>query len=1163
MHRAEPTERQRWAEMAGGLAGLGYWRLDVATQALRWSPNMFRIFGFEPGPEPFGEAAMARVHPDDRAAVDDRMAALAEGTPGEGPTRLIWPDGSIRHTEGRAACEYGPDGAVTALFGIVMDVTERHATDTALAEHQAHLALLADHGSDVIVELDLTGVIRYASASIHRYGYQADGLLGVPLRDLVHPDDLDGFRTRALGMLAGAPVGPERERTYRVLTADGGYIWVEGSPTFIRDAAGNPTGVISVLRDVTERHAAEAALAAREAHLQLIAEHTRDVVFQFDLQHRILYVSPAVRRYGYEPEELIGRFGAELAHPDDLSKIQALVSDLFSGDPPDASRDRTYRIRTKDGSYVWMDGQPTIVRDARGRPASVVTLLRDITQYKAATEALAQSETRYRLIADHTQDMIVVSRPDGVLSFVSPASEVVLGYRPEEMLGRRSREFIDPDDFQALAPTMAAYIAAGPGAASPRMEYRGLHKDGREVWLEASPRAVFDAEGRLVELQDNIRDITTAKAAQDALAHSEHRYRLLTENATDMIACYDARAVFTFLAPAVLAVMGYTPEEMVGRRTTSFMHPDDIAPVLLAFQAFLAAGPDAEPIRFEYRAFRKDGETVWLEAHPKAIYDADGIFVEFQDVVRDITERKRIDGALVESERRYRFLAENATDIVSRANLDGTFAYLSPAFRTVLGYELEEFLGRNPMSEVHPDDAKRMGKYFGAVFAGKTDNAPIAYRVRHKAGHWVWLEGHPTLIRDAEGQPVELIDVTRDVTARQLMEEELRDARDAAEAAAAVKSDFMANMSHEIRTPLTAVLGFSSLLSARADLDPTAREHAGRIAAAGRTLLALVNDVLDFSKLEAGRFEFTLRPVDPDAMAREALDLFTLQAESKGLQLAFDPAPGLPDWLALDAKAVSQVLLNLVGNAVKFSEAGAVRLGLAYDAETQRLRFEVRDTGPGLSPEQAASLFQRFAQVDGSSTRRHGGTGLGLAISKGLVEALGGEIGVDSVLGQGSTFHFTIPAQPAEAPIALGETDGEAWSLDGLRLLVVDDNPINRELVRAVLTPLGIEVTEAVDGSVALDLCATQPFDIVLLDIRMPGLDGHAVLARLRATDGPNQDVPILAFSAEFDLQATVAESTGFDDAVAKPLNPGALIAAIIRWSGLDPAPLEDTANAA
>jgi PAS domain S-box-containing protein len=810
---------------------------------------------------------------------------------------VVWPDGTVRRTEGRIACERGPDGAVIAIYGAVMDVTERREATALLAAQKAHLGLLADHGTDLILEVDRALTIRYASPSIRRYGYAPEALIGRQATDLIHPEDLGKLANVAADLLASNTVDPHCDRSYRLLRADGTVSWIEGAPTLIRDEAGQPTGVITLLRDIDDRRKAELALAAREAQLRVISEHTRDVVFQYGLDHRILYASPAVHRYGYDPDALVGQVAQDLVHPDDRAKVAAMVAELFTGGPVDPERDRTHRVRAASGDYVWMEGQPTIVRDPQGKPISVVSLLRDISERRAADKALAESESRYRLLAD---------------------------------------------------------------------------------------------------------------------------------NATDIIACYDAGGRFTFLSSAIEAVMGYRPEDLLGSPPMKFMHPDDVGPVTRVFRDFAqraAAGLGVEPIRFEYRAFHKDGQIVWLEAHPKAIHDAQGRLVEFQDVVRDITHRHHL-------------------------------------------------------------------------------------------------------------------------------EDELRTARDAAEAAAAVKSDFMANMSHEIRTPLTAVIGFSSLISARTDLDPTARGHADRIAGAGRALLALVNDVLDFSKLEAGRMEIALKPVDPATVAREALDLFSLQAESKGLDLVFDPGPALPDCVALDPKAVGQVLLNLLGNAVKFSQAGQVALSLAYEPGAQVLKVCVRDTGPGLSPEQAERLFQRFSQVDASSTRRHGGTGLGLAICKGLVEAMGGEIGVDSVVGQGSTFHFTIPAPLATAVSLDADGAGDLRGLDGLRLLVVDDNPINRELVRAVLLPLGIEVTEAVDGPTGLDAAAGLPFDIILLDIRMPGLSGPEVLARLRAGDGPNLNTPVLAFSAEFEGATTA----GFDAFVAKPLDPSALIHAIAHWATYEPA---------
>jgi signal transduction histidine kinase/CheY-like chemotaxis protein len=410
--------------------------------------------------------------------------------------------------------------------------------------------------------------------------------------------------------------------------------------------------------------------------------------------------------------------------------------------------------------------------------------------------------------------------------------------------------------------------------------------------------------------------------------------------------------------------------------------------------------------------------------------------------------------------------------------------------------------------------------------------------VRHKiTGETVWLESSPSLIRDPDsGAPAGFLDVVRDVTDKVAQEQALATARAEAEAAAQVKAEFLANMSHEIRTPLTAVIGFSGLLHQRPELDEVSRRFVQRVSIAGEALLSIVNDILDFSKLEAGQVEIEPCPTSPIEVAEDALALFTPQADEKGLWLECEVVGDLPAHLIMDPNRVRQILLNLIGNAVKFTDAGSVRLLLDYDHDAGALRIQVRDTGPGMSVEQQEKLFQRFSQVDASNTRKHGGTGLGLAICKGLAEAMGGQIGATSQVGEGSTFWFTLAAPVVDLsrdPRMADQAPG--LSLDGVRVLVVDDNDINRELARVVLESFGADVMDAPDGASAIATAASELFDAILLDLRMPGLSGAETLKAIRAGHGPNQDVPVLAFTAESDL-STLGEDHGFDDMIAKPI---------------------------
>lgn len=355
-----------------------------------------------------------------------------------------------------------------------------------------------------------------------------------------------------------------------------------------------------------------------------------------------------------------------------------------------------------------------------------------------------------------------------------------------------------------------------------------------------------------------------------------------------------------------------------------------------------------------------------------------------------------------------------------------------------------------------------------------------------------------------------------------------------AEAATAAKAEFLANMSHEIRTPLTAILGFSGLLRATDDLPPEVQHYATRITTAGDALLSLVNSILDFSKIEAGQIEIRPRPTDVDTLSRELMLLLEPQAAKKGLKLAVETDAPLPEALMIDPERYSQIILNLGGNAVKFTESGAVTLRLSYDRGALNVR--VIDTGRGMTPSEQARLFQRFSQLEATATRKHPGTGLGLAISKGLVEAMHGRIGLLSTPGEGSEFHFTLPVETAMAVAAPTETP--AVRLDDVRILVVDDNPVNRELVRSILTQAGAEVSEASSGAEAVETASIFPYDAILMDLRMPEMDGPTATRAIRSAAGPNRSIPIIAFTAN---TLDEADRPLFDGLIPKPVTPESL----------------------
>jgi PAS domain S-box-containing protein len=500
-------------------------------------------------------------------------------------------------------------------------------------------------------------------------------------------------------------------------------------------------------------------------------------------------------------------------------------------------------------------------------------------------------------------------------------------------------------------------------------------------------------------------------------------------------------------------------------------------------------------------------------------------------------------------------IGDSIQDVIMRIDAEGTILFVSPAARR-LGLELAETVGRRvwtltdevlahmpaeSLARYRRGEPFPQGRRFETVIQG-TDGAPL------------WLESVENAVYAEDGAFDGLVAVLRDVTDRRRLEDELRRKQAEAEAAMVVKSEFLANMSHEIRTPLTAVLGYAGMMAKMADLPEKARVYADRVARSGEALNVIVNNILDFSKVEAGQVVLrgglcAIRDLVADATAqvREA-------ADQKGLTLAVELESPLPEAVLIDRIRVNQVILNLLSNAIKFTPVGSVTLRLRHDAAAERLHVSVTDTGVGIPPDQADRLFQRFSQVEGSNTRRFGGVGLGLAISRGLVELMDGRIGFESAPGQGSTFRFDIAA-PAVAAAATPDTVDAAApvALRPLRILLADDVATNRELIAALLGPFAPEITEAANGAEAVDAAARDGFDIVLMDVQMPEMDGLAATRAIRQASPRNAGTPVIAISASVlpsDVEA--CREAGMNDHVAKPIDPRELLTKMANWTDPD-----------
>jgi PAS domain S-box-containing protein len=490
--------------------------------------------------------------------------------------------------------------------------------------------------------------------------------------------------------------------------------------------------------------------------------------------------------------------------------------------------------------------------------------------------------------------------------------------------------------------------------------------------------------------------------------------------------------------------------------------------------------------------------------------------------------------------------------------LDGRWLRVNKSLCEIVGYAEAELLQKTFQDITHPDDLDTDLALVRELIDGRRRVYQMEKRYFHRDGHSVWIRLTASLVRDLAGAPLHAVAQIEDIMERKQLEKNLALARDQALEASRLKSEFLATMSHEIRTPMNGVIGMTTLLR-DTPLTATQADYVRTIESSGDSLLIILNDILDYSKIEAGRIELEIAPFDLWECVNDALDLFAANAREKNIRFDSTIAARVPAWVAGDATRLRQVLVNLLGNAIKFTDAGEVKVSV--DAEPPdtttshwRLTFAVSDTGIGIPPEGMDRLFKSFSQVDASMTRRFGGTGLGLAISKRLAELMGGTMWVESQPGRGSTFYFTVLVEPREAPkdaaprSSAAEIDETLGRRCPLRVLVAEDNPVNRRVATLLLQRLGYRATTVGNGLEALAALELADYDAILMDVEMPEIDGCEATRRIRAQrQAPARPWIIALTAGAMPEDREKALAAGMNDFLTKPVRTDALSAALVR----------------
>ncbi len=774
---------------------------------------------------------------------------------------------------------------------------------------------------------------------------------------------------------------------------------------------------------------------------------------------------------------------------------------------------------------------------------------------------------------DVTQGLLLISDPEGVILKLNKAWEDILGYSRSELIGKQFLDYVHPED---LEKTRQAIAQLGAGQKIAKFFNRYRHKDGSVRWLE------WRASTREELIYGSANDVTDSLSLQQELAREKQFLQLVIDSSPNPIFAKDWYGRHTLANDMVARLFGTTKEEMIGSTDYDMTATEEeIASFLRDDREVMESGK-VKHIP-EEQLTDSQGRVRWFQTTKvPLILSENPEERQVMGIATDITRRKQIEERLQEQERLYRGLVESQQDLIVRVDSQNRFTYVNDAYCRVFGKSREELIGNTFAPLIHEEDIEPTMEAMKDL-ERPPFRAYMEQRALTKDG-WRWLAWEDSAVLDDQGRILEIQGVGRDIT-------DLKEAQRKAEASSRAKSEFLATMSHEIRTPMNSIVGMADLL-AETELTPEQKEYVKHFRRAGETLLNLINDILDISKIEAGHLQLEESPFNLEEVLEKTAAFMSFRANEKGLNLLWRIQPGTPLNLSGDANRLQQVLVNLLGNAIKFTDEGQVTLtvervpreALQNGASQQKvhacsgtqesdlcLAFTISDTGIGIAEQDREHIFESFTQGDSSTTRKYGGSGLGLHISKRLVEMMGGAIEVQSTPGRGSTFTFTVgfklspntsgtkqsitgPAaeqkeQDLSAEKSSAEKEPAAKNIPPAagqpNILLVEDNEDNQRLIQAYLKKMPYQVFLAVNGAEALEKVKGQHFDLVLMDIQMPEMDGYQATREIRRREQATgrDPLPIIALTA-YALKEEVQKAfqAGCTAHLSKPVKKDTLL---------------------
>ncbi|MGB3655473.1 MAG: PAS domain S-box protein, partial [Rivularia sp. (in: cyanobacteria)] len=979
------------------------------------------------------------------------------------------------------------------IASITADITERKQATSALRESEARFRQMAETIENVFWLFDLQARQHlYISPAYEKiWGRSCESVFADLSNwvETVHPED----RHQLQDIWERCIKNGSQEEEYRIIRPDGSIRWVRDRGFVVNDENGQPFRLAGVSEDITERKKASEALREQEARLQFMLECSQIGEWDLDLTTEPYTAHRSLKHdqiFGYEsplPEWSYEIFLSHV-HPDEREYVDRSFKRTLSSY---VDWDFECRIIRTDEKITWIWARGSVYRDSNGNPMRLIGSVTDINQRKQADEQLRESERRLRRLVESNMFGVVLGDSFGGLHYANDYLLNIIGYTSAEIDNGEVRwDELTPPEFAALDDKAIEEVST-KGVCTPyEKEFR--HKDGRRIPILIGAALLNEPFNKNQEIVAFVLDLTQLK---QVIQERDRFFNL----SLDIMTIANLEGYFTSVNPALERTLGLTSAEITTKPYLDFVHPDDIAATVAEAQK-LSQGFNT--IGFENRYRCKDGSYHWFSWNVSAFPEQQ----VFYCVARDVTAQKQTELALRESELNFRTLANSMPQIVWTARPDGFLDYYNQRWFDYTGMTLEQTQGWGWEPVLHPEDVQMcVDVWSESVRTG--NEYSIEYRFRRaKDGEYRWFLGRAIPLRNENGQIVKWFGSCTDI-------HDQKCAQEAAEQANRIKDEFLAVLSHELRTPLNPILGWAKILQ-KGNLNPKKTEIAlETIERNAKLQTQLIDDLLDISRILQGKLRLNEASVNLATVIQSALETVRLAAEAKSIHIHTAKASevGIVNG---DEGRLQQVIWNMLSNAVKFTPKGG-HIWITLTQVENYAQIQIKDTGKGIKKEFLPYLFEHFRQEDSATTRKFGGLGLGLAIVRQLVELHGGTVTADSAgVGQGAIFTVEIPTQSAiNSTELLPETDRTSSNLNGINILVVDDEVDSCELIAFLLEQEGATVTTAASASEALESIAKSTPDLLISDIGMPDMDGYELIETIRASE-KGKSIPAIAVTA-------------------------------------------------